>query len=335
MRKLTALLLLSAFMCIQAFANPAIRGLVQMPQPDGTLVSIRLVGDEFYSFNTTADDYTVVLNENGAYVYVQREGTSLVPTTVLAHDEGQRDATELALLSTLNKRMTDRVSVEQANIRRVKRNVDLSNFDFENFRGLVILIDFSDKHFEAEDPQAFYTEMFSTEGLTGWRDPHTDRDVTCPGSVRDYFNDQSDGAFNPPFDVYGPYTTSYKASQCSNNSGTIFRNVLRTANDDIDFKKYDNNNDGKVDMVFFLVAGYSAAANGRETGYTSTMTASGWTVTPAQPSCTAGKAVRRRSLSRVSAPCATSSATCWVCPTSMTPTTMRVAARVITPAVGT
>ena len=267
MRKLTALLLLSAFMCIQAFANPAIRGLVQMPQPDGTLVSIRLVGDEFYSFNTTADDYTVVLNENGAYVYVQREGTSLVPTTVLAHDEGQRDATELALLSTLNKRMTDRVSVEQANIRRVKRNVDLSNFDFENFRGLVILIDFSDKHFEAEDPRAFYTEMFSTEGLTGWRDPHTGKDVTCPGSVRDYFNDQSDGAFNPPFDVYGPYTTSYKASQCSNNSGTIFRNVLRTANDDIDFKKYDNNNDGKVDMVFFLVAGYSAAANGRETGY--------------------------------------------------------------------
>ena len=267
MRKLTALLLLSAFMCIQAFANPAIRGLVQMPQPDGTLVSIRLVGDEFYSFNTTADDYTVVLNENGAYVYVQREGTSLVPTTVLAHDEGQRDATELALVATLNKRMTDRVAVEQANVRRVKRNVDLSNFDFDNFRGLVILIDFSDKHFEAEDPQAFYTEMFSTEGLTGWRDPHTGMDVTCPGSVRDYFNDQSNGAFNPPFDVYGPITTSYKANQCYYNSSTIFREVLSIANSFIDFNDYDKNNDGKVDMVFFLVAGYSAAANGSESGY--------------------------------------------------------------------
>ena len=267
MRKLTALLLLSAFMCIQAFANPAIRGLVQMPQPDGTLVSIRLVGDEFYSFNTTDDDYTVLLNENGAYVYAQREGTSLVPTTVLAHDEGQRDATELALLSTLNKRMTDRVAVEQANVRRVKRNVDLSNFDFENFRGLVILVDFSDKHFEAENPQAFYTEMFSTEGLTGWRDPHTGMDVTCPGSVRDYFNDQSNGAFNPPFDVYGPITTSYKANQCYYNSSTIFREVLSIANSFIDFNDYDKNNDGKVDMVFFLVAGYSAAANGSESGY--------------------------------------------------------------------
>ena len=267
MRKLTALLLLSAFMCIQAFANPAIRGLVQMPQPDGTLVSIRLVGDEFYSFNTTDDDYTVLLNENGAYVYAQREGTSLVPTTVLAHDEGQRDATEMALLSTLNKRMTDRVAVEQANVRRVKRNVDLSNFDFENFRGLVILVDFSDRHFEAEAPQAFYTEMFSTEGLTGWRDPHTGMDVTCPGSVRDYFNDQSNGAFNPPFDVYGPITTSYKANQCYNNSSTIFREVLSIANSFIDFNDYDKNNDGKVDMVYFLVAGYSAAANGSESGY--------------------------------------------------------------------
>ena len=75
MRKLTALLVLSAFMCIQAFANPAIRGLVQMPQPDGTLVSIRLVGDEFYSFNTTADDYTVVLNENGKCIF--HNGASL------------------------------------------------------------------------------------------------------------------------------------------------------------------------------------------------------------------------------------------------------------------
>ena len=271
MRKSIILLAMSAIMCIQALANPAIRGSVQMPQPDGTLVKISLQGDEFYSFNTTVDGYTVLLNDAGAYVYAQREGKKLVPTGVLAHDEGQRSAAELALLGTLTKRMTDKEAVEEAHMRRAARNgmlrVDLSNFDFDNFRGLVILIDFADRKFESEDPQAFYTQMFSTEGLTGWHDPHTNRDVTCPGSVRDYFNDQSNGVFNPPFDVYGPYTSAKKANQCYSQSRSIFKAALKEANNDIDFSKYDNNGDGRVDMVFFLVAGYSAAANGRESGY--------------------------------------------------------------------
>ena len=267
MRKSVFLLAVSAIMCFQALANPAHRGLVQMPQPDGSLVNISLVGDEFYHFNTTADGYTVLLNEAGAYVYAQLDGMNLVPTQVLAHDEGQRTAEELALLAATPKRLVDETRVAQANVRRVKRNVDLSNFDFANFRGLVILIEFSDKKFAADDPQAFYTEMFSTEGLTGWHDPYTDRDVTCPGSVRDYFSDQSNGEFCPPFDVYGPYTSSKRANQCYSSSTSIFTSALKNANNDIDYTKYDNNNDGKVDMVFFLVAGYSAASNGESSGY--------------------------------------------------------------------
>lgn len=170
MRKLT-LLLMATIVTLCVNANPANPGLVQMPQPDGTMLSVRLVGDEFYHFNTTADDYTIMLNEQGAYVYAQRDGMKLVATDVLAHDEGNRSAAELALLASTPKRIVDGIAVDNANIRRAKRNVDLSNFDFENFRGLVILIDFADRKFAAEDPQAFYTEMFSTENLTGFHDP--------------------------------------------------------------------------------------------------------------------------------------------------------------------
>ena len=267
MRKFFFSLFMAALMGASALACPAHRGMVQVPQPDGTLVTIQLNGDEFYSFNTTSDGYTIKINKAGAYVYAQLEDGKLVETQVLAHDEGQRTAEELALLATTRKRIVDHAGVEQANMRRAKRNVDLSNFDFENFRGLVILIDFSDKKFTSDNPKTFYTEMFSTENLTGFHDPVTNRDVSCPGSVRDYFNDQSRGAFKPPFDVYGPYTSSLKASQCNNNATTIFSTALKRANDDIDFTRYDNNNDGRVDMVYFLVAGYSAASNGVETGY--------------------------------------------------------------------
>lgn len=266
-KKFFSSLLLATLIGANAFACPAHRGMVQMPQPDGTLVTLQLKGDEFYSFNTTSDGYTIMLNKAGAYVYAQLDGENLVETQLLAHDPGQRSASELALLATTPKHLVDMKEVDVANARRAKRNVDLSNFDFENFRGLVILIDFSDKKFATDDPQAFYTDMFSTENFMGFHDPITNRDVSCLGSVRDYFNDQSNGAFKPPFDVYGPYTSTRKASECNRYSTSIFTTALKKANDDVDFSRYDNNGDGRVDMVYFLVAGYSAASNGSETGY--------------------------------------------------------------------
>ena len=267
--KKNALLFLAAMMtCISSLAIPAHRGLVQMPQPDGTLVTINLVGDEFYHFNTTADGYTVLLTETGAYVYAQKEGMTLVATDILAHDEGQRSAEELALLAGTRKRLTDETQVAQAHVKRARRDANSrAGFDLANFHGLVILIEFADMQFAAEDPKTFYTEMFSAQGLTGYHDPYSDKDVTCYGSVRDYFQDQSNGEFSPPFDVYGPYTSTYNATQCQRNSTNIFKAALRAANNEVDFTQYDNNNDGRIDMVYFLVAGFSSSYGGNNSGY--------------------------------------------------------------------
>ena len=267
MRKLATLFLTIMLVGLQAIAIPAHRGLIKIPQPDGTLVTINLVGDEYYHFNTTADGYTIILNDLGAYVYAQRDGMNLIATDVLAHDEGERSADELAFLSDLSKRMVDEAAVARAQVQRVKRNVDLSNFDFANFRGLVILIDFTDQKFAAEDPKSFYTEMFSTENFTGFIEPLSGHSVSVLGSVRDYFNDQSNGVFAPPFDVYGPYSASRPANQCKRYSTSIFKAALKAANDEVDFSRYDNNNDGRVDMVYFLVAGYSSSYGGNNSGY--------------------------------------------------------------------
>ena len=267
MRRLATLFLTVLLVGIQAMAIPAHRGLVKMPQPDGTLVTINLVGDEFYHFNTTSDGYTILLNDQGAYVYAKRNGMNLIASDVLAHDEGNRSAAERAFLSTLNKGMVDETAVAQGQVQRVKRNVDLSNFDFDNFRGLVILIDFTDRTFAAEDPKSFYTEMFSTPDFTGFIDPISERSVSVLGSVRDYYKDQSNGAFNPPFDVFGPYTATRPANQCQRYSTSIFKAALQAANDEVDFRQYDNNNDGRVDMIYFLVAGYSSSYGGNNSGY--------------------------------------------------------------------
>ena len=100
-------LLLAGVMALQAFAIPAHRGFVPMPQPDGTTVSIGLVGDEFYHYNITEDGYTVIFNEQGAYVYAQLEEGALKPGTILAHNQGERNAAELALLDEKRKSLDE------------------------------------------------------------------------------------------------------------------------------------------------------------------------------------------------------------------------------------
>jgi M6 family metalloprotease-like protein len=282
MRKLALLLFVAIFVSQVSLAIPASSLMIQMPQPDGTMVSVRLVGDEYYHFNTTADGYTVMLNDLGAYVYAQRVGNKLEPTSILAHDEMERGLDEIAYLASVPKGLTDRPAVEAANQRRAPRRVDLSNFDFENFRGAIILIDFTDKKFVSDDPQAFYTNLFNTRGLTSYVDPFLNQTINCLGSVCDYFSDQSDGIFEPQFDVYGPYHGKYTkyngtlgvyetfdatAADCDARHNSIFQNALAEADEDIDFTLYNSNGDNKVDMVFFLVAGYASSTQGNNDGY--------------------------------------------------------------------
>ena len=84
MRKLTSFLMVAAIVCLQALANPAHRGSVMMPQPDGTMLSVCLEGDEYYHFNTTADGYTILLTDDGAYEYARLDGEPETEKTYLS-----------------------------------------------------------------------------------------------------------------------------------------------------------------------------------------------------------------------------------------------------------
>ena len=266
MRKLTLLLLATVITSLNALAIPAYPKAIPMPQPDGTTLSVKLVGDEYHHYNTTTDGYTIMLNEAGAYVYAQRDDNTLKPTSVLAHDEGNRDMQELTLLERTEKFITDRgASLKAKAARRAPRNVDLSEFDWDNFHGLVILIDFTDRTFSMDDPKAFFSMQFNTENLKSYVDPFNHQTVNCQGSVYDYFTEQSNGIFKPHFDVFGPYTSSYRSDQFTDrNTQSIFRTILNEADAEVNFANYDGNHDGKVDMVYFLVAGYSAAMGNNE-----------------------------------------------------------------------
>lgn len=154
-----------------------------------------------------------------------------------------------------------------AETRRVKRNVGSLEQALIPHVGhphvLVLLIQFQDKYFTVAPDSASVHEYYDRycNGMEGVS-PYTGHESS--GAVTEYFSDQSNGQFQPIFDVVGPLTLdslySYygldRGSSKDVNYNTFVKESLdktiRTYND---WSLLDNNGDGKVDMAVILFAG--------------------------------------------------------------------------------
>ncbi|HAJ79459.1 MAG TPA: hypothetical protein DCO75_06770 [Fibrobacteres bacterium] len=120
-------------------------------------------------------------------------------------------------------------------------------------KGIVILVQFTDSTFKVSDPRTEYTNYMNKTGYSSYCNQ---------GSCRDYYIDNSDSAFKPTFDVYGPVTLSHKESYYKDNPGLAATDACTKLNDTIDFSDYDNDNDGFVDFVYVFFAGMGASDGG-------------------------------------------------------------------------
>ena len=275
MRKLFLTLVVMILGVISASAVPAMGNLVKVQQPDGTTVTIRLVGDEYLHFNTTADGYSVVKNDRSFYVYAQRSADGqLVPTAQVAHDEAARPAAEVAFLATVKKYiqpdMPERVvlekSAEQQRRLQARQQHRAPHYDYSKFHGLVILVEYNDRVFDTDDYKETITAAITEEGYSGYTD-YAGRRVNCTGSVYDYFNDNSMGVFKPEFDVVGPIQvdrSQYYARGTSSSASQLMLDVVNAVDPDVNFKDYDTDGDGVVDMIYFIFAGHGANVGGND-----------------------------------------------------------------------
>ena len=271
MRKIFALLA-GAMLSLTAMAVPAHPGLVDINQPDGTRVTIRLVGDEFFNYTCTSDGYTLVQVSTGHYEYASLSGGRLVASGRLAHNAEARTADEQAFLAQTGKHLIDITTARAARAQRSKRDSSLTPARagaLNNYRGLVILVNMTNKKFKRTDAQAFYQSQTNDRNYTGYTDQSSHQWVSCTGSVRDYFYDNSMGQFDPQFDVVGPITVNYTATgfQQTSNAHTIFNAAIEQVKNQVDFSNYDADNDGVVDMVYFIVAGYGSNYEGNNSSY--------------------------------------------------------------------
>ncbi len=270
MKKLLTTLLFVLLAAVSAKAVPAYPGLLKVRQPDGTLLTVRLVGDEFLNFYTTADGYSIVKNESGGFVYATLIDGKLAPSSQIAHDAKGRGAAEQTFVTQLSKELVPTMTSQQQLLKASamkalgthKPSKD-ARYDYKKFRGLVILVNYTDRKFTY--PVEVIDSMINEEGFKGFYNHDSiPQWQACTGSVRDYFEASSAGQFKPQFDVIGPIESGKKSTYVNqaSSASTLFKAVLDSANAQIDYSKYDADGDGVVDMVFFLVAGPGAHYNG-------------------------------------------------------------------------
>lgn len=268
MKKVFITLCTSAFLGVSSlFALPARSIPETVTQPDGTVVTVRVVGDEFYHYQMTADGIPVVRDADGFYRYAELapDGTA-VAGQVIARDAHLRTASDKVYLEQLAARKVSQGMVAQRQLKRqqklrsvARRTTQATTGD--DVHGLVLLVEFSDKKFDPTNTLEDFKEMMNKEGYDY---------QGAIGSARDYFIAQSGGQFRPTFDVVGPITLDKTMAYYGGNdkyTGNDSRpeemviDACRKVESTVDFSIYDRDNDGFVDLVYVIYAGYGESAN--------------------------------------------------------------------------
>jgi M6 family metalloprotease-like protein len=271
------LLLVLGLMFVTARAVPADPTPARVVQPDGTTLTLVLHGDEFLNYLTTSDGYTVVKNAAGFYTYARLDGSRLVAGVFVARDAENRTAADRAHLANVPKGLTS-ASMQQRATKLLNHRNDLlrgighgGHMDYSKFRGLIILINYTDRSFNDYvpsnyNPVDFYEAMINSHDYQGFTLPYGTK-IDAMGSVRDYYYDNSFHQFDPHFDILGPVDVPFACTDAHQfNCDSIFFAALEALDSEVDFSQYDTDEDGTADMVFFLVAGHGSdvSANNRD-----------------------------------------------------------------------
>ena len=239
---------------LAAVAMPARPGWQSIKQSDGTTLHVQAVGNAFNHAILTTDGLTVARGEDGDFYYTSSV-TGL--TAMRAHDENMRSAAEAAFVNAqraglaMVRKSFDKQPGRGYSLRAVgSSNADADVPAMGQRRIPIILVEFKDKKF------------------SNTREAIIDALLMGDESVGQYFRDQSNGLYEPEFDVYGIYGLSQDRSYYGGNSGGNDKNlgamVTETcqlaAADGVSFSPYDTNNDAYCDVVIIIYAGVGEAS---------------------------------------------------------------------------
>ena len=243
-------------------AIPAKQKAITVKQSNGKTLSFILQGDEKVHWAKTLDGYSLLKNANGDFVYaVLDERGNMIASSVLASNTEERDANELAFVSSISRNLcfsstqiTNKINQWNAPQGTPLRTNNFPSVGTDSL--LVILVGFSDVPFTYTNQN--FVNLVSQPNYNGY------------GSVRDYYLDNSNNQFNMAIRVVGPYTLpnnmAYYGSNVNENENiqNFVRDVIDLADPDVDFSHFDNDNDGEVDGIHIIYAGTPESSTGND-----------------------------------------------------------------------
>jgi len=264
---LSNLLLLAGVLTI--FASRALSIPYTYTQPDGSIVTLTLYGDEHASWLSMDDGTIVVQQDNGYYLAQIDEAGLLSATKLLAHEPDKRTAVEQKYC--LQQQHRHHVFYRKAGeLQQAARRAQVTNTSYFPHTGnpkcLVILAQFSDVHFVSDDPKAQFEQYFKGEEQVDLG--HNEQKNIC--SVASYFEWSSQGQFKPQFDIVGPITLPETMEYYGHDSGgtkdvnfsQFCKDAIAAVDDQVDFNDYDANGNGRAELICIVYAGYGQNVGG-------------------------------------------------------------------------
>ena len=250
LRRLSLIFYICFCLAPALLAAPARKGLLNLRQPDGTVVQAYLTGDENGHLVLTPDGCALVQDAEGWWCYARYDfyghrlntgehaGAPDTPGEVIA---ASRNIPYQLIRQRRNARIRRAVPLRQKELVRTR-----SGENGGVRHGLIILAQFQDLEF-------IHSRTDFENLING----------TGPETALSYFRDQWKDSYTFRFDITEPVTLPHDHAYYGANNedgedekaAEMIIDACASLGPEIDFSAYDNDGDGEVDNVFVFYAG--------------------------------------------------------------------------------
>ncbi len=255
------LMLLSVLSWGQITQNcPAFPDTIIREQQENYFLKCFIKGDENSSLTITVDGYPLIENKNEKLEYAMIDDTGeVISTGIMAKNKVDRNLYEENLLKTKCKKYTEIIKLKSSQI-GVNNSLSYSTENFPTTgtrKLLVLLIDFADLSFQISVNS--FDNLMNQTNYGG------------SGSFKDYWKENSYNNLTVNSSISGWYHANNNMAYYGQNQGQgrdvnhkelVKEAIDEAENNGVDFSLYDNDNDGYVDGVMIIHAGYGEDAGG-------------------------------------------------------------------------
>jgi M6 family metalloprotease-like protein len=252
------------FISDEVYSVPAYPCFIQIQQPNGEEITVKMRGDERMKWMESEDGYSLLYGENKYIVYaVNNNKGDMTPSSVIAQNVGLRSDKAAKWLKTVPKNLhfsAGQKEILQQLWTATRKKSLYSSVSSKTATGtakaVCALIQFPDRALNYTNDD--FAQLMNQVGYVNGAQQ---------GSVRDFYLENSYGQLDMIVTVVGPYTVSHNMVYYGENDGpgSIDARADELAKEAAVFafkdpavrpEDYDNDGDGYIDAFHFIFAGY-------------------------------------------------------------------------------